>query len=89
MKWLGLAALLGFLGLLVLGYGFGVLGLFDDLSEQRERGWQGFIVPIPNCTTTGLAVTLKPLYDVFGLQTVLMTSMQAISGAGRRGGQAS
>lgn len=54
--------------------------------QKRERGWQGFIVPIPNCTTTGLAITLKPLYEAFGLKGVLMTSLQAMSGAGRRGG---
>jgi len=55
-------------------------------TQQEARGWKGFIVPIPNCTVTGLAITLKPLYDRFGLQTVFMTSMQAISGAGRSPG---
>ena len=29
--------------------------------QQRERGWKGFVVPIPNCTTTGLVVALAPL----------------------------
>ena len=55
-------------------------------KQQRERGWKGFVTPIPNCTTTGLAVTLRPLYDAFGIEGVIMTSMQAMSGAGRRGG---
>lgn len=54
--------------------------------QQKERGWKGFVTPIPNCTTTGLAVTLKPLHDAFGIRAVVMTSMQAMSGAGRRGG---
>lgn len=54
--------------------------------QQKERGWKGFVTPIPNCTTTGLAVTLKPLHDEFGVKSVVMTSMQAMSGAGRRGG---
>jgi len=54
--------------------------------QQRERGWKGFITPVPNCTTTGLAMTLKPIYDAFGITGVVMTSMQAMSGAGRRGG---
>lgn len=54
--------------------------------QQRERGWKGFVTPIPNCTTTGLAVTLKPIYDNWGISKVVMTSMQAMSGAGRRGG---
>jgi aspartate-semialdehyde dehydrogenase len=57
------------------------------LSRQKEkRGWRGFITPIPNCTTTGLVITLKPIYDKFGINRVFMTSMQAVSGAGRSPG---
>src|SRR5260370_1317526 len=55
-------------------------------DQRRSRGWRGFIAPIPNCTTTGLAVSLKPLHDAFGVRTVMMTSLQAVSGAGRQGG---
>jgi aspartate-semialdehyde dehydrogenase len=54
--------------------------------QQQERGWKGFVTPIPNCTTTGLAVSLKPIFDNWGISKVVMTSMQAMSGAGRRGG---
>lgn len=54
--------------------------------QRRERGWKGFIVTQPNCTTTGLAVTLRPIMDQFGVRQVLMTSMQAVSGAGRADG---
>ncbi|HEX8552220.1 MAG TPA: aspartate-semialdehyde dehydrogenase [Abditibacteriaceae bacterium] len=54
--------------------------------QQKNRGWKGFVTPIPNCTTTGLAMTLKPIYDAWGIKTIVMTSMQAMSGAGRRGG---
>ena len=54
--------------------------------QQQNRGWRGFVTPIPNCTTTGLAMTLKPIYDHFGIKSVVLTSMQAMSGAGRRGG---
>ncbi|HEY7652764.1 MAG TPA: aspartate-semialdehyde dehydrogenase [Methylomirabilota bacterium] len=51
-------------------------------GQRRARGWRGFIAPLPNCTTMGLVVTLKPLLDRFGVQRVLMTSMQGVSGAG-------
>lgn len=54
--------------------------------QRRRRGWHGFIAPLPNCTTMGLAITLKPLVDQFGVERVLMTSMQGISGAGRSPG---
>jgi aspartate-semialdehyde dehydrogenase len=57
-------------------------------TQRRRRGFRGFIVPIPNCTTTGLAIALKPLADRFGLRRVSMTSMQAVSGAGRSPGVA-
>ncbi len=54
--------------------------------QKKNRGWKGFITPVPNCTTTGLAMTLKPLQEAFGIRQVLMTSLQACSGAGRTPG---
>ena len=59
----------------------------DLLNIQRKnRSWKGFIAPLPNCTTTGMAITLKPILDKFGVEKVFMTSMQALSGAGRSPG---
>lgn len=54
--------------------------------QRKGRGWKGFITPIPNCTTTGLVITLAPLHREFGIAGVVMTSLQAISGAGRSPG---
>lgn len=54
--------------------------------QRRNRGWKGFITPGPNCTTVGLALTLKPLDELYGVKLVAMTSMQAVSGAGRSPG---
>ena len=54
--------------------------------QRRERGWKGFVLPQSNCTVVGLVVSLKPLADAFGLRRVLLTTMQAVSGAGRAGG---
>lgn len=62
-------------------------GHVEALTIQRERrAWKGFIVPIPNCTTTGLAISLKPLHVDYVVEAVVMTSMQAVSGAGRSAG---
>ncbi len=58
------------------------------VSAQRARGWRGWVAPIPNCTTTGLAVVLAPLAERFGIRSVIMTSLQAVSGAGRSPGVA-
>lgn len=54
--------------------------------QKKKRGWSGFVTPIPNCTATGLAMTLKPLNEAFGVDRVIMTSMQGVSGAGRSPG---
>ncbi len=59
-------------------------GLID--VQRRRREWKGFITPGPNCTTVGLAMTLRPLDAVFGVDRVIMTSMQSLSGAGRSPG---
>ncbi len=53
--------------------------------QQQARGWSGFIVTNPNCTTTHLVCALKPLHDAFGLTAVNVVSMQALSGAGYPG----
>jgi aspartate-semialdehyde dehydrogenase len=54
-------------------------------EQQRSRGWNGYIVPGPNCTTIGLVSTLKPLMDNYGVDVVSMVSMQSLSGAGAKG----
>jgi len=56
------------------------------LKVQRERrGWKGGIVCNPNCTATVLVMALAPLQAAFGIEAVMMTSMQAVSGAGYPG----
>jgi|SRR5271165_897134 len=52
--------------------------------QQRRRGWKGQIVTNPNCSTMALALALAPLKP-FGIRRVLVTTMQAISGAGYPG----
>jgi aspartate-semialdehyde dehydrogenase len=56
------------------------------LAQQRSRrGWSGFIVTNPNCTTSGMSIVLKPLDDAFGLRRVFAATLQAVSGAGYPG----
>ncbi len=55
-------------------------------AQKKNRGYdRGYIVTNPNCTTIGLVMALAPLQRAFGLEAVMMTSMQAISGAGYPG----
>lgn len=53
--------------------------------QKKNRNWKGWVAPLPNCTTTGLVITLKPLLEKYGAKKVMMTSMQAISGGGKSG----
>jgi aspartate-semialdehyde dehydrogenase len=53
-------------------------------GQQRNRGWKGQIVTNPNCSTVGLTMALGPLKQ-FGITKVIVTTMQAISGAGYPG----
>ena len=54
--------------------------------QRRNRGWKtGFIVTNPNCSTIHMVMALKPLDDEFGLAKVMVTTMQALSGAGYPG----
>ena len=60
------------------------LGLLP--SQQKSRGWDhGCLVTNPNCSTITLVMALKPLVDAFGVEQVIVTTMQATSGAGYPG----
>ncbi len=54
-------------------------------AQRKARGWKGFIVTNPNCTSTGLTMALRPILDTFGIERAIVVSMQAISGAGYPG----
>lgn len=54
-------------------------------GQRRQKGWSGFIVTNPNCAAAVLVLALHPLQQAFGLRKVLVTTMQAISGAGYPG----
>lgn len=55
------------------------------LAEQRRvKGWPGAIVTNPNCAAVVLAMALAPI-RTFGLKRVVVTTLQAVSGAGYPG----
>jgi len=55
----------------------------DHLQLIKAQSYgEGCIVTNPNCSVIGLAIALKPLLDNFGLESVNVVTMQAISGAG-------
>lgn len=53
-----------------------------DLVEDAARRGHGFVVTNPNCSVIGLALALAPLHETFGIRRVVVTTLQALSGAG-------
>src|SRR5208282_2312711 len=57
--------------------------MIECQSWRKKSG--GFVVTNPNCSAIGLVMALKPLQELFGLETVMAVTMQAVSGAGYPG----
>jgi len=55
-----------------------------EVQKKSRDGQHGFIVTNPNCSTIMLALALAPLQQ-FGIESVVATTMQALSGAGYPG----
>ncbi len=55
------------------------------VQQRKKRGWSGCIVTNANCSATPLVMALKPLHEAFGVRKVIVTTLQAISGAGYPG----
>ncbi len=54
--------------------------------QKSERGFStGYIVTNPNCSTIIMALALAPLHAKFGIEAVIATTLQAVSGAGYPG----
>ena len=52
------------------------------LEHQRSRTGGGYVVTNPNCSTAGLALAAAPLHRAFGIRRLVVTTLQAVSGAG-------
>src|ERR1041385_2000710 len=54
--------------------------------QQKNRGYdRGFIVTNPNCSAIAIVMALAPLHAKFGIEACVVTTMQALSGAGYPG----
>src|SRR5271169_4931244 len=61
----------------------GHLALIEKQCWRKQPG--GYIVTNPNCSAIGLVVALAPLHRKFGIESIFVTTMQAVSGAGYPG----
>ncbi|MCA9134505.1 MAG: aspartate-semialdehyde dehydrogenase, partial [Planctomycetales bacterium] len=55
--------------------------VIPEVNPQAVDGHQG-IIASPNCSTTQMVVALKPLWEAAGLRRVIVSTYQAVSGAG-------
>lgn len=55
-----------------------------DLQTFSDEG-SGWIVTNPNCVCVPLATSLRPFYDAFDIESVMVTALQSVSGAGYPG----
>ncbi len=57
------------------------------ISEVNRRAIEGYtkrgIIANPNCSTIGMLVALKPLYDAVGIERINVATYQAVSGTGK------
>jgi len=54
-------------------------------TQRAARGWSGSIVTNGNCTAIHLTLAIAPLHRDFGIDRLVVTTMQSISGAGYPG----
>ncbi|MCB1157482.1 MAG: aspartate-semialdehyde dehydrogenase [Leptospiraceae bacterium] len=57
----------------------------EHLEVLKFQDTPGKIITNSNCTIMGVTITLKPLMEHFGIESMALFSMQAISGAGYPG----
>jgi aspartate-semialdehyde dehydrogenase len=55
-----------------------------EVNAHVLEGYHG-IVANPNCSTVQLVVALQPLHAAFGLESVIVSTYQSVSGTGGRG----
>jgi len=52
-----------------------------NIDEARKHNG---IIANPNCSTTQMVAALKPLYDRYGISRIIVSTYQAVSGAGAK-----
>ena len=53
--------------------------------QRKKRGWSGSIVTNGNCSAITFSLAAAPLHKAFGIERAVVTTMQAVSGAGYPG----
>jgi aspartate-semialdehyde dehydrogenase len=57
--------------------------IVPEVNMDKINGHKG-VIANPNCSTIQMVTALKPLYDKFGISKIIVSTYQAVSGAGSR-----
>jgi aspartate-semialdehyde dehydrogenase len=58
--------------------------IVPEVNADAARHHRG-VIANPNCSTTVMVVAIKPIYDRAGIERVVVSTYQAVSGIGTRG----
>jgi len=61
----------------------GVPLIIPEVNKDKIKGHKG-IIANPNCTTIQMLVALNRIFKQFGLKQIILSSYQAVSGAGKK-----
>jgi aspartate-semialdehyde dehydrogenase len=57
-----------------------------DVNPEALEGWpRPGVIAVPNCTTIATVLAVGPLHRAAGLRSLVLSSYQAVSGAGQKG----
>ena len=59
--------------------------VIPEVNPDSIQGMQSGIIANPNCSTIQLLVALKPIEEAYGLETVMVSTYQSVSGSGQQG----
>lgn len=57
--------------------------IVPEVNLEQVKGHRG-IIANPNCSTIQMVTALKPLYDHYGISRIIVSTYQAVSGAGSK-----
>ncbi len=58
--------------------------VIPEVNGAVLRDFSGLLMATPNCSTTPLAMVLKPFIEAYGLKRVVVSTYQSVSGAGTK-----
>lgn len=52
-------------------------------AQRKAKNAEGFIITNANCSTTAMSIGLKPIFDKFGIEKMMVSTMQVRNWTGQ------